>query len=1135
MKQMRRKKPITKDRSFPIVAIGASAGGLEAVSALLENLPPDTGMAYLYVQHLSPDYPSNLASILSASTKMPVQEVGHLLKIEPDNVYVCTPNKEIKVNHGKIELMPRHSEELPYLPIDEFFISLSEKYKEKAIGIILSGNATDGTRGLKAIRDAGGLTFAQDGSAKYGSMPKSAINKDAADFILSPKKIAKELTRFSKNSFLKHTKQKKLEDAFEGSADLKTVFEILHKETGVDFNRYKMTSIKRRLNHRMLQSGVKTIKEYIKVLEEKKDEPDILYKDLLINVTGFFRDKEVFQYLKSVFLPKLLKSRPPGETIRIWVPACSTGEEAYSIAMLIIELQDRKTSKIPVQIFATDLSEEVIRDARIGEYTQSDIVPVSQQRVKRFFTKMGDRYRVVKELREMCVFAPHNILSDPPFFRIDFISCRNLLIYFDAVAQKRVFATIHFALNDGGFLMLGKAESIGASSHLFTQIHAKFRLYSRKKNTGVQKVPELTRGFSKSKIAESKMKPIPRKTRLSAPTDLDHYIDTLLLSHYMPACAIINKNMEILQFRGSTSLYLSHPSGKASLNILKMLRPEIAFELRNSINKAVRTDQRVCKSGIGMSDAGNSVTRIISIEINPLKIEWDEPLFLIVFSLQGEVQKGGEKKNSNSTEKDRRIKKLTEELNYARAEMHAIIELQEKAYEELQVANEEIVSTNEEFQTLNEELETTKEEIEATNEELISTNRELQVRNDLLAESYEYSQTIIATIHEPMIILDHSLHIKFANNSFYKKFQLSSKETEGMPLSELGNKEWNIPKLFELLKDMLSNNTHFENFEITQQFSGIGTKVMLLNANRIIQKTHREKLILLAIQDITEHSIRQRQHEEYLKKDIVLHQRNKLELERAVKRRTNQLEQKNIELETLNKDLTTFTYVSSHDLQEPLRKIQTFVTYLLTTEESNLSDNGREYFKRLQGTAKRMQILIEDLLAYSRATTSERNFIKTDLNKLLIEVKNDIVEGMFEKEAIIQAKGLCEINVIPFQFRQLMYNLISNSLKFAKAGVAPEINIKSKIVSGKDLNVKNLSQNTRYCHIIYTDNGIGFDPQYKDRIFEVFQRLHTADQYTGTGIGLAICKRIVENHNGLITATGKLNKGARFDIYIPAD
>jgi len=490
-------------------------------------------------------------------------------------------------------------------------------------------------------------------------------------------------------------------------------------------------------------------------------------------------------------------------------------------------------------------------------------------------------------------------------------------------------------------------------------------------------------------------------------------------------------------------------------------------------------------------------------------------------------------KRNKSLRKNKKIKRLKNELTRFKVGIRSVTRLHKRIYEKLQLANEEIVSGNEEYHVLNEDLENKKKEIEITNERLQVTNTELKTRNGLLQESYSYSQTIIATIHEPMIILDSRLYVKSANKSFYKKFQVTSENTEGRALFELGNGQWDIPKLHDLLEAILSENSDFENFEVTHTFPELGEKVMLLNASQIIQKVHQEKLILLAIEDITERSVRQRKADEKNEKDIGDHQHDKKVLEREAMGRTKELEQKNIELETANKDLVSFTYISSHDLQEPLRKIQIFATCILQDEEKQLSDSGKVYLKKMVHTASRMRYLIEDLLAYSRTKSDARVFQNTDINALLAEVKMDFEDVVEDKQAIIESEELDRADVIPFQFRQLFHNLISNSLKFSSVDRIPRVVISSESSVGSKMPDKRLLPDKEYYHITFSDNGIGFDPEYKERIFEVFQRLHSAHTFPGTGIGLAICKRIVENHNGIITATGELQQGARFDIYIP--
>jgi two-component system CheB/CheR fusion protein len=861
-----------KENSFPVVAIGASAGGLEAMLEFLKYLPADTGMAFIYVQHLSPDHKSLLTEILSTKTRMIVQEIDDMDKIKPNNVFIIPYNKGIEVTDGHIKLIPR-SETSAAITIDILFSSLAEAQKERVIGIILSGSASDGTIGMKAIKQEGGLTFAQDDSAKFTSMPHSAILAGIVDFILSPKEIALELERLSKHPIIKAIGyQNGEEDLIENNnPDLKLILNLLHNATGVDFSAYKMNTIKRRIIRRMLLYKIATLENYATLLSEKKEEIDILYQDLLINVTSFFRDTDTHKYLKETLFPKLIKRKKNGEPLRMWVPACSTGEEAYSIAMMLLEIQESKSLAIPIQIFATDLSTHAINKARMGTYSKQDLESVSPKRIQRFFLKSDGGFRVNKALRDICVFATHNILNDPPFSRLDFISCCNLFIYFDLPAQKKAVNTFHYALNDDGFLMLGNSENISHSSILFTGFNKKYKIFSRKINTGTRTLPTLQPRTAQQILLEVNS-PLTHKTKIKQSffvnqQGLDHAIDAVLISEFMPASVVINYQLEIVQFRGNTDLFLTHPKGRATFNIMKMARPEIAFELRNAISKVIKTEQLFRKSGIEITAANNdSPNRIMSLEIAPLKIESDEPLLLIVFKEHEQAETFFSNHSSEGKgallAKDRRIKKLELELAAAQADALEIAQEHEVFTEELQSANEEVVSSNEELQTVNEELETSKEEIESANEELTTTNQELQTRNDMLNEAYEFSEALLSTLHEPMIVLDKNLRVKSANKIFYKRFKVTEQDTEGMMLYDLGNKQWNIPRLRELLENILPKDTQINDFEITHTFQFIGEKTMLLNAKRIIQNMNHEELILLAFSDISEQRVSRTKIEE---------------------------------------------------------------------------------------------------------------------------------------------------------------------------------------------------------------------------------------------------------------------------------
>ena len=672
--------------SFPIVAIGASAGGLEAVTELLKHLPANTGMAFIYVQHLSPQHESILASLLAKNTKMKVQQAENKEKMEPNNIYVIPPDKEMNIQDGHIILSPRPDSPKVNLPIDILFSSLAETHKQNVIGVILSGSATDGTRGLQSIKFEGGLTFAQDDSAKFSSMPKSAIAAGAVDFVLSPMEIALELEKISKHPLIKSngSEREKEIEIDDNPAGLESILRHLQRQTGVDFTLYKMNTIKRRIQRRMVLHKIKSLKEYTNLVTEKKpvvggkreeqqgNEADLLYHDLLITVTNFFRDSAACSYLKTTLLPKLLKNKQAGQIFRVWIPACSTGEEAYSIAMLLREIQDTKYRDIPIQVFATDLSASAVSKARIGIYTKGEVENVSPKRLQRFFTKSNGNFRIAQSVRDVCVFAPHNVLIDPPFSHIDFISCCNLLIYFDVAAQKKTIATFHYALNENGYLMLGKSESIGQSGQLFTSSNKKLRIYQRKKNSGLGILSAADTRLSQRhtmQVDVTNSIAIPNggnkkiKGFAGNGNDFENAIDSILLSRFTPASVVINQRMEILQFRGETNLYLTHAPGIATLDILKMARPEISFELRNAIVKAFKTKKPVDKKSIEMNGGRN----IVSLEVLPLDNEFIEPLLLIVFTEQQQeeivTQGKGKRSETGTAAKDRRIKKMEEEMS----------------------------------------------------------------------------------------------------------------------------------------------------------------------------------------------------------------------------------------------------------------------------------------------------------------------------------------------------------------------------------------------------------------------------------------------------------------------------------------
>jgi two-component system CheB/CheR fusion protein len=840
-----------KIKHFPVVAIGASAGGLEAITELLKNLPVNTGMVYVYIQHLDPDHESMLPSILGRVTKMPVQEAKEAVRIKPDHLYIIPPNREMELANGSLKLSLRPSRPQRHLPINHFFTSLAENYKEKAIGILLSGNPPDGALGLKAIRAEGGISFAQDSSAKFEGMPKYAVSEDAVDLVLSPKRIAEELSKLSQQQNLYQSALQELNKEITTDRDenLQLILRQIHNLTGVDFSHYKINTIKRRIVRRMILHKISSLKDYVGFLKLHTNELQQLYNDLLINVTSFFRDTETYQYLKKTVLPKILKLKTTSEPVRVWIPACSTGQEAYSLAMLLVEALGEKAATTSVQVFATDLSELAINKARLGIYSKDEVASIPVATLNRFFVRIDGSYRIIKSIRDLCVFATHNVLKDPPFSRLDLISCCNLMIYLEPVLQKKMLSTFHYSLNSNGYLMLSKSETLGGSAYLFSQADKKYKIFAKKRDVASKAFFELSfrnnEGINQDTFGK---KPITGKVR-AEDLDLDKIVDQLLLKKYTPACVVVNEDLDILQFRGSTGLFLEPSPGKASLNLLKMARPALGFELRNIVHKASKTNEPEKKSWVETTQ--DNQTRKQSVEAVPLRndSESTEKFFLVVFD--EEFLPLAE--TSKNASKDQKVKRLESELANLREDMRIIVEEQEAANEELQSVNEEIVSSNEELQSINEELETSKEELESSNEELLTINQELQMRNEQLAEIQEYSEAVFTTIREALLILDKNLRIKNANTTFYKAFGVTEEETEGKLLYDLGNGQWNIPRLRDLLEEIIPRNWVMNDFEVIHNFRGIGEKIMVLNARRLVRKLHGEHLILLAIEDITQY------------------------------------------------------------------------------------------------------------------------------------------------------------------------------------------------------------------------------------------------------------------------------------------
>ena len=1021
----------TPSAPFPIVGIGASAGGLEAFTQLLTALPLDTGMAFVLVQHLDPEHESALTQILSRATSLPVCDVINNQLVQPNNVYVIPPDTDLSIAAGRLKLRPRPKTRTPHRPIDSFFESLALDHHERAIGVVLSGTASDGTLGLEAIKAEGGITFAQDDSAKYNSMPRSAVAAGCVDLVLSPTSIAQELARIAKHPYIAgqsfELTARGPEDVDEatahrennssvpsgGNESLQKVFTSVHDErgradgiesnaergeddgyrttlsllrhhTGVDFSLYKSSTIQRRISRRLVINRQNSLQDYAKFLRGNTKELDALCADVLINVTSFFRNTEAFEALQREVLPELLK-RPGDDPIRVWVPGCSTGQEAYSIAISFMESAEKLPRGRNIQVFATDLNEKVLDKARYGLYPKSISDEISPERLRRFFVEEQGGYRVSKSLREMVVFARQNLFADPPFSRMDLISCRNLLIYIGLTLQRKAIPTFHYALKPGGFLLLGASESVGGFTELFEPVDKKYKIYLKKlAPTPAFHMPaNRDRGDRASTgrptVTIPQGHPMENVNReLTAQREADR----ITVNQFAPPGVLVDADLQVLQFRGSTGAFLEPPVGKASFNLLKMAREGLMLPLRAAINEAKKENKSVRRDNVRVQQDGE--TRTINLEIIPLK-NLPEPCFLILFE-DADKRDGAlfrEKPVPRPISKEEEASRITEletDLAETREYVLSMQEQHEAANEELQASSEEIQSANEELQSINEELETSKEELESANEELTTVNDEMTHRNselnglnndlvnfqnstrlvvlllgrdltirrftpqaekqfDLLATDMgrpishirhnlvladgsktpldlekicveviskvveqehevldkagrwhslrvrpyttleqkvdgavlllleidelkhseqavaaarDYSESIVETVREPMLVLDKDLRVESANHSFYNQFAVTSEVTIGKFIYELGDKQWDIPRLRELLEKILSQSTSIEEFQVKLDFKQLGQRTMLLNARRILGPQQKIERILLAIEDITE-------------------------------------------------------------------------------------------------------------------------------------------------------------------------------------------------------------------------------------------------------------------------------------------
>jgi two-component system, chemotaxis family, CheB/CheR fusion protein len=1504
---MHLEKQTTAGNEHYIVAIGASAGGLEAIHEFFDNMPSNGNLSFIIIQHLSPDYKSLLVELIAKHTHMHVFEADHEMEVKENSVYVIPNNKLLTIKGGRLQLEAKSTEKAPNTAVDTFLRSLAKDQGSKAIAIILSGTGTDGSKGIMDIHQKEGLVLVQDPvTAKFDGMPNSAIATGVVDFIMAPELMPEEIFNY--------INEKPEPISIDGRPDesaLPEVLRLIERNCQQDFSNYKTPTILRRITRRMGLLGYKKFQEYFNLLRNSPEECRFLSKEFLIGVTKFFRDKAAFTILRNEVLVPMIKEKEDDEILKVWVTACSTGEEAYSMAILIDDLLLEMDRKLDVKIFASDIDSEAIEFASKACYSADALKEIEPQLVEKYFLEEGNKYTVQPKLRKQIVFARHNILKDPPFIKNDVVTCRNLLIYMNSILQRKVISTLQFSLNTGGCLFLGPSESPVNVYDGFRELNGKWKLY-QKVVSDSRYNPERLPSAQAFKTTKG-IAPQPSK-EAGVMKDLSEDFKAMLTDKYGFAALYIDKNFEIKEAIGDFKKYLSLPDRLISLNLLKMVSKQLSINLNAAVRKSLKENQEVALSNVRV---GEDKDKSLNIYIRP-SARNGYIMIVIGENHTPFARSSTETSLPSDVSSVRYINDLEDELKETRANLQMTVESLETANEELQSSNEELLSANEELQSSNEELQSLNEELHTLNTEHQLRIRELIELNDDLNNYFRSSEIaqvfvdgdfrirkfnpgavrminlIESDIGRPIVHISTNIRdsknfiediqqvmksqaplekeVQMINGSmqlmkifpylkqdkkvdgvvitfiditgvkelnsiirsvfnatqsaimafkairnskteivdlewltanyaadellqrasgeyvgktiknvfpqimktgflekcakvinegefFHTEMELDLEKgsswfdviatpmMDGMvisltDISDKKNAEENLKQNYEALvesqesyrvlnqqleelvkqrtadvetqKNILHNlfmqapamictlkgpdyvfelvNPQYQKlfgnrvlqgkpmleaapelkgqeivtildtvyrtgrpfvgkeyciwlargegqepdeayfnfvyqatynehkkvdgilvfaYEVTEQvkarkaiqdsneelltlnqefqfvtdfmpqmvwvtlpdgdhiffnkgwyeYTGLSAEVSMGDGwNKVLHPDDRERAWQVWKRSLEtgepyEIEYRFRRHDgEYrwflgralaLKNEegevmkwfgtcTDIHDQKSVNdiLEKKVKDRTMELERMNAELEASNSELTQFASVASHDLKEPLRKIIMFSNILKDRHQQDLQKGALEYLEKIIGSSSRMGSLVTDLLSFTKLASSEGNFEPTDLNTVLAEVLSDLELTIEEKKAVIRAEKLPVAEVLAGQMRQVFQNIISNSLKFSKPGVPPEIKIQCARVSELSF-VDSYDQQGQYFRITIEDNGIGFSNEYADKIFTIFQRLHTRSQYEGTGIGLAIAKKIISKHNGIIKASGKEGEGARFVMVLP--
>ncbi|MGH8657872.1 MAG: chemotaxis protein CheB [Gammaproteobacteria bacterium] len=1064
---------------MPIVGIGASAGGLDGFRRFFQAMPFDSGVAFVLIQHLDPAHESLTADLLARYTRMPVFQARDRMRVQANHIYVIPPNKYLTIAGNTLRLSEPVLDHGRRMSIDFFFHALARERREKAICIILSGTGTDGTLGLRALKAEGGLAMAQSPeTAQYGGMPQSAIATGLVDHVGRVEALPEKLLHYLRHAYVQgmDTPETLVPEAPD---QVRSILAVLHARTKFDFRCYKKGTLIRRIARRMAVNQIDRLSDYLSYLREHPVEVTGLFKDLLIGVTGFFREPEAFKALEEAIAP-VVANKEHDSPVRVWMPGCASGEEVYSIAMTLIEQLQAAQKDCPLQLFATDIDQDALAEARAGVYPENIGADVAPERLRQFFNKKGHSFEVSKALRERVVFAPHNVIADPPFSKLDLVSCRNLLIYLQSEVQRKLIALFHFALNEGGCLFLGSAESIGSQDGLFVPCSKKWRIYRR--------IGGVHRNRLDFSILTGKVSRASRQggePPLSAdPVRLAKLAQQALVQAYAPASVLVNRKHEILYYSGCSGRYLKQPSGAPTDNLLERAGEGLQHRLRSALYQAAQTRTPVGVGEVRIRNGDGAGVAEVTVWPVALPEQSEDPLFLVSFRDQPEPEAPSAASERPGSKENPLVRELEEQLTRAREELQHTREEQETYAEELRAANEEVMSVNEELRSTNEELETSKEELQSLIEELSTLNNQLQEKVSQLEASNNDLANLLVSTDIATLFLDREFRIKRYTPTTTQVLRLIAGDI-GRPVSDIAH-QFQDDDLVPVAGQVLERLTPHES-----EIRTVDGRWYQRCIRPYRTEDDRIQGVVVTFNDIT---VRKRSEE-------VLRQARET-------------------AEQANTAKTRFLAAASHDLRQPLAALTLF-NAALTAKGNN--PEGLEIIEKQGKALKVMGGLLESLLNLSKLEAG----VLTPM--LMVFPAQSLLERMlleFEEQA--RAKGLTlRVRPCPYPIRsdpelldRMLRNLLANAIEYTSAG-------------GVLLGWRRRSRKLR---LEVWDSGPGIPP---DQLEEIFAEFHQSDysirrrRRQGLGLGLSIVKRLAELLGHALSVRSRLGRGAVFAVEVP--